>query len=109
VVRPDGRLSDRRARDTSLRIPRATGLVIPAGILDFDVQYFDGAAWVTVPRGSVTGNDKAWSQFTFPAVTTTKIRVVVTNARNYYSRIVQLEAFGTSALTPETPAACEFF
>jgi hypothetical protein len=64
------------------------------GILDFDVQYWDGANWVTVPSGSVTGNDKAWRQFGFPAVTTMKIRVVVNNSRNNYSRIVGLEAYG---------------
>jgi len=64
------------------------------GILDFDVQYWNGSAWVTVPNGSVTGNDKAWRQFTFSAVTTTKIRVVVNNSRNNYSRIVELEAYG---------------
>jgi len=64
------------------------------GILDFDVQYWNGTAWVTVPGGSVTGNDKAWRQFLFTAVTTTKIRVVVNNSRNNYSRIVELEAYG---------------
>jgi PKD domain len=64
------------------------------GILDFDVQYWNGQQWVTVPNGSVTGNDKAWRQFTFAAITTTKIRVVVNNARNNYSRIVELEAYG---------------
>ncbi len=51
-----------------------------------------GSARVTVP-GSVTGNDKAWRKFTFPGITTTKIRVVVNNARNNYSRIVEVEAF----------------
>jgi len=64
------------------------------GLLDFDVQYWDGSSWVNVPGGSVTGNDKAWRQFLFTAVTTTKIRVVVNNSRNNYSRIVELEAFG---------------
>jgi hypothetical protein len=64
------------------------------GILDFDVQYWDGAQWVTIPNGSVTGNDKAWRQFTFAPITTTKIRVMVNNARNNYSRIVELEAYG---------------
>jgi len=67
------------------------------GTLDFDVQYWNGSAWLTVPNGSVTGNDKAWRQFTFSAVTTTKIRVVVNNSRNNYSRIVELEAYGCPA------------
>jgi hypothetical protein len=64
------------------------------GILDFDVQYWNGSAWVTVPGGSVTGNDKAMRVFTFPDITTTKVRVMVNNGRVYFSRIVELEAYG---------------
>jgi len=64
------------------------------GILDFDVQYWNGTTWVTVTNGSVTGNDKAWRKFSFTAVTTTKIRVVVNNSRNNWSRIVGVEAYG---------------
>jgi PKD repeat protein len=69
------------------------------GLLDFDVQYWnpDGSGqWVTVPNGSVTGNDRVMRTFTFAAVTTTKIRVLVNNARNNFSRIVEVEAFGCS-------------
>jgi len=65
------------------------------GILDFDVQTWNGTAWVTVPGGSVTGNDKAMRVFTFSAITTTKFRVVVNNSRNNWSRIIELEAYGT--------------
>jgi hypothetical protein len=64
------------------------------GLLDFDVQTWNGTQWVTIPGGSVTGNDKVMRIFTFPAVTTTKIRVVVNNARAHFSRIVELEAYG---------------
>jgi hypothetical protein len=64
------------------------------GIIDFDVQYWTGSAWVTIPSGSVTGNNNAWRQFTFAAITTTKIRVVVNNSRNNWSRIVEVEAIG---------------
>ena len=74
--------------------PNLTTPATGEGILDFDVQYWNGTAWVTVPGGSVTGNDKAWRQFLFTAVTTTKIRVAVNNSRNNYSRIVEVEAFG---------------
>jgi serine protease AprX len=66
------------------------------GILDFDVQYWNGTAWVTVPSGAVTGNDRAMRVFTFPAISTTKIRVHVTNARNNWTRIVEVEAFGAA-------------
>jgi hypothetical protein len=64
------------------------------GIRDFDVQYWDGANWVNVPGGHVIGNDKAMRVFTFPDILTSKIRVVVNNGRVYYSRIVEIEAFG---------------
>jgi hypothetical protein len=75
--------------------PTATTSASGEGILDFDVQVWNGVdAWLTVAGGSVTGNDKAMRIFTFPAFTTTKFRVVVNNARNNYSRIVELEAYG---------------
>ncbi|HEV2904803.1 MAG TPA: hypothetical protein VGW32_07135, partial [Pyrinomonadaceae bacterium] len=64
------------------------------GILNFDVQYWDGLQWVTVSGGNVIGNDKAWRQFTFAGVTTTKIRVVVNLSRNNWSRLVEVEAVG---------------
>ena len=71
------------------------------GILDFTVQYFDPETmqWVAIPGcpamgNCVTGNNNAWRQFTFAPNTTTKIRVVVNNSRNNWSRIVELEAVG---------------
>lgn len=68
------------------------------GITAFDVQYWNGSAWATVPGGSVTGNNKVWRQFTFAPVTTNKIRVVVNGgADNVYSRVVEVEAWGHDA------------
>ena len=64
------------------------------GITDFEVQAWNGAAWVTVPGGSVAGNDRVWRKFTFAALTTTSIRVVVAQALGGYSRITEIEAFG---------------
>jgi hypothetical protein len=66
------------------------------GIRAFEVQYWNGSGWVTVPGGSVVGNTKVWRSFTFPAVTTDRIRVWVTNSGNIYSRIAELEAWGTA-------------
>ena len=66
------------------------------GITDFDVQYSNGSAWVTVPGGSVTANDKVWRKFTFSAVPTNSIRIVVRGARAGYSRITEIEAYGTT-------------
>ena len=63
------------------------------GITAYDVQYWTGAAWVTVPNGGVTGNNKVWRQFTFSPIMTSKIRVLVNNALNTRSRIVEVEAY----------------
>jgi hypothetical protein len=76
--------------------PNATTPADVYGIQDFDVQYWNGSAWATVPGGSVTGNDKAMRVFTFPAITTGKLRVVVSNARAHFTRIVELEAYGAA-------------
>jgi len=64
------------------------------GITDFNVQYWDGANWVTVPGGSVTGNNKVWRKFTFNPVWATGVRVQVNNALASYSRITEVEAIG---------------
>jgi len=65
------------------------------GVTAFDVQYWNGSAWTTVPGGSVTGNNKVWRQFTFASITTTKIRVLVNGgADNAFSRLTEVEAWG---------------
>jgi RHS repeat-associated protein len=70
------------------------------GIKDFDVQYWNNTQWVTVPGGSITGNNKVWRKITFPALTTGKIRVVVkaTNSSSGgYSRIAEIAAYSTTS------------
>jgi hypothetical protein len=64
------------------------------GITAFDVQYWNGTAWVTVPGGSITGNNLVWQTITFPAVTTDRIRVVVNASLANNSRITEIEAYG---------------
>jgi hypothetical protein len=73
------------------------------GVTVFEVQYWTGSAWATVPGGVVTNNGNVWRRLTFPAVTTTKVRVVVSNALAGRSRLVEVEAWGTAAQPP--PAA----
>src|SRR5215472_5715741 len=68
------------------------------GILDFSVQYWDGANWATVPGGNVTGNNNVWRQFTFTPIATAKVRVYVTNSRAGFTRITEVEAW-----TPSQP------
>lgn len=67
------------------------------GLLSFDVQYWNGSSWVTVPGGSVTGNNKVWRKFTFSPITTSKIRVLINAVSDSWSRVVEIEAYGTSA------------
>src|SRR6185295_8113319 len=67
------------------------------GLLAFDVQYWNGTSWVTIPGGSVTGNNKVWRKFTFAAITTSKIRVYINAVPDAWSRVVEIQAFGTSA------------
>jgi hypothetical protein len=63
------------------------------GITDFTVQTWNGAAWVTVPGGSVSGNNLVWRSFSFPAVSTDRVRVTVNKALYWYSRILEIEAW----------------
>ena len=71
------------------------------GVTGFQVQTWNGSAWVT--QGTVTGNDRVKRTVTFPPVTTDRVRVNVTSALVVYSRIVEVEAWtpggGPSATT----------
>ena len=67
------------------------------GLLAFDVQYWNGISWTTIPGGSVTGNNKVWRKFTFSPITTSKIRVWINAVPDAWSRVVEIQAFGTSA------------
>jgi uncharacterized repeat protein (TIGR02543 family) len=69
------------------------------GITAFEVQYWTGTVWQVVPGGSVTGNNLVWRKFTFPLVTTDRIRVTVTGAVDTRSRITEIEAYGMTSPT----------
>ncbi|HEX8709073.1 MAG TPA: S8 family serine peptidase, partial [Pyrinomonadaceae bacterium] len=87
-----------------LSAPTETMTFTQAGITAFDVQYWNGSGWITVPGGSVTGNNKIWRKFTFAAVTTGKIRVLVNDAFYSRSRIVELEAWNISSAPASDPS-----
>jgi hypothetical protein len=70
------------------------------GLTGFEVRYWNGSAWAVVPGGAATGNDRVWRKFTFQAVNTFKIRVVVTGSLASYSRLVEVEAWGTGGGVP---------
>jgi len=67
------------------------------GLIDFDVQAWNGTAWVTVPGGAIRGNDRVLRSVAFPETMTSKIRINVLNARANFSRIVEVEAFGCAS------------
>jgi RHS repeat-associated protein len=67
------------------------------GLTSYDVQYWSGSSWVTAPGGSVTGNNKVWRKFTFAPITTSKIRVLTHASVDGYSRLTEVEAWGTEA------------
>lgn len=77
--------------------PTDTMTFTQMGITAFDVQYWTGSTWQTVPNGSVTGNNKVWRKFIFSTVSTDRIRVVVNGATDAWSRIVEVEAYEAGA------------
>jgi len=73
------------------------------GIRDFQVQYWNGSAWQTIPGGNVTNNNLVWRHFAFAAVTTPRIRVQVSAALASYSRITEVEAWDTGGAPSNLP------
>jgi RHS repeat-associated protein len=70
------------------------------------VSYWNGSLWVNIPEASVVGNNKVWRKFTFAPITTTKIRVLPQAAvDNGYSRLTEVEAWGTAAAPAKTNVA----
>jgi RHS repeat-associated protein len=49
---------------------------------------------VVVPGGNFTGNSLVWRKVSFPAVTTTKIKVTVTATSDSVVRLMEVEAWG---------------
>jgi len=70
------------------------------GVTSFDVQYWTGSAWTTIPGGSVSGNNKVWRKFSFTAITTTKIRVLTNASVDGYSRLTEVEAWSNTTPPP---------
>lgn len=65
----------------------------------FTVEYWTGTTWANI--APVTANNKVWKQFLFPAVSTTKIRVVVTSSTgDGYVYLAEIEALGESTAQP---------
>ncbi len=77
--------------------PTMTSTFSYYGLRAFQVQYWTGSAWENVPGGVVTNNNLVWRQIAFVPLTTSKIRVYVTNAMANYSRVMEVEAWGIAA------------
>ena len=68
----------------------------------FDVQTWNGAAWIT--QGSVTGNNLVKRTVPFTATTTTRIRVNINAAANgRYSLLAEVEAWTPGSTPPPPP------
>src|SRR5687767_1270770 len=63
------------------------------GVNNFTVQYWTGSTWQTVPNGVVTENSLVWRTISFPALTTTHIRVLSQWAQDGWSRFTEIEAY----------------
>ena len=74
------------------------------GITTFEVQYFDGNNWLTVPDGKVNGNTRVWRKFSFQAVVTERIRLKINGAKAPNSIVIELEAYGVPAVAPPAPS-----
>jgi hypothetical protein len=67
------------------------------GITNFNVQYWNGSAFVDVLGGAVVGNNLVKRKFIFPDITTDRIRVVVNDSADHiWSRVIEIEAFSCS-------------
>ena len=80
---------------TQANTPTETQTFSLYGLINFEVQYWNGSSWVTIPGGSVSGNNKVWRKFTFAPITTSKIRLWITSVPDSWSRLVELQAWGT--------------
>ena len=74
------------------------------GLTDFEVQTWNGAAWVTVPGGVVNGNNRVWRRLSFPPITTRALRILVNGALDTWSRIAEVEAYSAASPGAVPPA-----
>jgi hypothetical protein len=65
------------------------------GVRDFTVEYWTGSAWQPLPGGSVADNTLVWRQFQFAPVTTSRIRVRMTEGLASHSRLTEVEVYAT--------------
>lgn len=74
------------------------------GVVDFDVEAWDGEAWHLVPNGQVRDNDRIARTVSFPPLTTSQIRILPLRmvGRNR-AAFTEIKAHALEALPPSTP------
>lgn len=80
--------------------PTETTSFFNNGITAFEVQFWTGSAWSAIPSAIVTGNNKVWRRFSFPAVNTDKVRVIINASKLQFSTLVEFEAWGIPSANP---------
>src|SRR6185369_9578213 len=65
------------------------------GVRDFYVEGLAGSSWIAL-GAAVSGNNLVKRTVSFPATSVSAIRVTITNALASYSRLTEIEAWGTS-------------
>jgi hypothetical protein len=65
------------------------------GVRDFTLEYWTGSAWQSVPGGAVAGNNLVWRQVLFAPITTSRIRIFITQGTDRYSRLTEVEVYTT--------------
>jgi subtilisin family serine protease len=73
------------------------------GVRAFNVEYWTGTAWQAVPGGTVIGNNNVWRVFNFAPVTTSSIRILITDALQSNSRLVEIEAYAVLGTENHSP------
>ena len=83
--------------------PTPTMTFTQYGVRAFEAQYWTGSTWLAIPGTTVSGNTLVWRHFAFTSITTSRIRIVVSQGADVYSRITEVEAWGTAAGGGNTP------
>lgn len=74
--------------------PTLTDTIGSTGATGYVIDYHNGTTWINIFTGS---NDRVWRQFTFAAVSASKVRVSVTSSGDAYARLVEVEAWSPPA------------
>ena len=73
--------------------PTATQTFTLYGLRDFQVQYWTGGRWATVPGATITGNNLVWRAVTSAGDHAEDSRLIPPDRRWLLSRVTELEAY----------------